>query len=362
MSNRKAPFSTLSLIQELSNAPGVSGFEDEVLQVGRKYAQEIASIQEDSLRNLYFYRKANTGDKPVIMLDAHSDEVGFMVQAIKPNGTLQFITMGGWTDSSIPAHSVLVRNSEGKYIRGVVSAKPVHFMTAEELSRPISVSQMTIDVGSTSYQETVERYKIQVAAPVVPDVACTYDQENELLMGKAFDCRLGCASVIETLWALEGEKLAADVVGTFAAQEETGVRGSKVTANRVKPDLCIIFEGSPADDTFTPDYAIQTAIKRGPMLRHIDQGMITNPRFIRYALDLCRQLGIPVQESVRTGGSTNGASIHLSNLGVPCLVIGLPVRYIHSHHGIAAKADLEHSVALATELIKRMTPERIAGF
>lgn len=352
-------FSTLDMIRELSDAPGVSGFEDEVLQVGRKYLSEIAEIREDTLRNLYFYRKKNTGHRPVVMLDCHSDELGFMVQAIKPNGTLQFITLGGWAESNIPAHTVLVRNAQGKYIRGIVSAKPVHFMTEEERKRPPAVSQMTIDIGSTSLEETVSRFQIQVGAPVVPDVSCSYDPENDLLLGKAFDNRLGCASVVETLWALESEQLSVDVVGTFAAQEEVGVRGSQVTANTVRPDLCIVFEGSPADDTFTPDYAIQTAIKKGPMLRHIDKGMITNPRLIRYALELCEQLGIPVQQSVRSGGSTNGAKIHLSNQGVPCLVIGLPVRYIHSHYGFATLSDFHHSVKLAVELIKRLNQEMI---
>lgn len=355
-------FSTLDMIKEISDAPGISGFEDEVLKVGRKYLDPISQISEDNLRNVYYYRRQNTGGKPVVMLDCHSDELGFMVQAIKPNGTLQFITIGGWADNNIPAHTVLVRNADGKYIRGIISAKPVHFMTEEERRLPVSVSQMTIDIGSTSWEETVSHFKICVGAPVVPDVSCTYDEENDLLTGKAFDNRLGCACVIETLWALEGEKLGVDVVGTFASQEEIGVRGSQVTANTVKPDICIVFEGSPADDTFTPDYAIQTAIKRGPMLRHIDKGMITNPRFIRYALDLCGELGIPVQESVRSGGSTNGAKIHLSNQGVPCLVIGLPVRYIHSHYGFATLSDFEYSVKLAVELIKRMDRELIQKF
>ena len=116
-----------------------------------------------------------------------------------------------------------------------------------------------------------------------------------------------------------------DVTGAFAVQEEMGTRGATVTANTVKPDLAIVFEGCPADDTVAEPYMIQTAIHKGPMLRHIDARMITNPRFQRYALDLAEELGIPVQESVRTGGSTNGAPIHLSNKGVPVIVIGIHV-------------------------------------
>ena len=85
---------SLKMIEELSNAYGASGFEDDVLLVGRKYGEGLARIEENCIRDLFFYRNENTGDKPVILLDGHSDEVGFMVQAIKPNGTLQFTPSG----------------------------------------------------------------------------------------------------------------------------------------------------------------------------------------------------------------------------------------------------------------------------
>lgn len=353
---------TLKMIEELSNAYGVSGFEDDVLAVGRKYGQNLARIEENCIRDLFFYRNENTADKPVVLLDGHSDEVGFMIQAIKPNGTLQFIPLGGWVENNIPAHKVKVRNKNGEYISGVVASKPPHFMTAEEKGKNLPISAMVIDVGATSAKQVTEEFGIRVGAPVVPDVTMEYNPKNGVMLGKAFDCRLGCACVLETLRQLKGCELAVDVVGEFSTQEEVGTRGALVGAQTVKPDIAIVFEGSPADDTFTPDYLIQTALGRGPMLRHIDARMITNPRFIRYAIDLGAELGIPVQEAVRTGGSTNGAPIHLSNLGVPVIVIGLPVRYIHTHHCYASFYDFENSVRLAVEIIKRLNGQIIKGF
>ena len=350
------------MIEELSNAYGASGFEDDVLLVGRKYGEGLARIEENCIRDLFFYRNENTGDKPVILLDGHSDEVGFMVQAIKPNGTLQFIPLGGWVENNVPAHKVKVRNADGEYISGVVASKPPHFMTAEEQGKNLPLSAMVIDVGATSAEEVVKDFKIRVGAPVVPDVTMEYNGKNGVMLGKAFDCRLGCACVIETLKELKGQSLDVDVVGVFSTQEEVGTRGAQVAAQTVKPDIAIVFEGSPADDTFTPDYLIQTALGRGPMLRHIDAKMITNPRFIRYAIDLGEKLGIPVQQAVRTGGSTNGAPIHLSGLGVPVIVIGLPVRYIHTHHCYASLCDFENSVKLAVEIIKRLNADIIKNF
>lgn len=352
----------LKMISALSNAFGPSGFEDDVVALARSFVPQSARIEEDCLCNLYIYRPENTGGRPVLQLDAHSDEVGFMVQAIRPNGTLKFIPLGGWVNSNIPAHKVKVRVRDGSLISGVTAAKPPHFMTAEEKTRMPALEEMSIDVGASSPEEAKERFGIRVAAPAAPDVAFEYDEKHDLMIGKAFDNRLGCAAILAALEQLAGEQLAVDVVGAMAAQEEMGTRGANVTARHVKPDIAIVFEGCPADDTVVEPWLSQTAIHRGPMLRHIDARMITNPRFQRWALDLAEELNIPVQEAVRTGGATNGAPIHLSNQGVPCIVIGFPVRYIHSHYGIASLADFENGVTLAAEIIKRLDAERIRQF
>lgn len=352
---------SVKLIEALSNANAPSGFEDEAVAAARSFCPKNVEITEDSLRNLYMRRSANSGKKPVVQLDAHSDEVGFMVQFIKPNGTLKFITLGGIIACNIPAHRVRVRDKFGKWIPGVTAAKPPHFMTDAEKHRLPEISEMAIDIGASSADEVKNDFGVRIAAPVVPDVKFEYIPEKDMMIGKAFDCRLGCAAVIETLDTLDGEDLNVDVVGALSVQEEMGTRGAGVTARTVKPDIAIVFEGCPADDTVVESYAVQTAIHKGPMLRHIDARMITNPRFQRMALDTAEELGIPVQESVRSGGSTNGAPIHLSNAGVPCIVIGLPVRYIHSHYGIASFEDYKNAVKLACAIIRKLDADTISG-
>lgn len=355
---------SIQLIQSLSNANGCCGFEDEVAELGRQAAAPFCSrVQEDHLRNLYLHRAQNNGRRPVVMLDAHSDEVGFLVQAIHENGTIQFLPLGGWAASTLSAQKVRVRNADGVYLPGIVAAMPVHFMTpAQRQAGVTDISSLVIDVGATSRQEAVEVYHIRIGEPIVPDVAFSYDPHSQVMLGKALDNRLGCACVVETLAALSGEELAVDVVGTFTSQEEIGERGAFVARETVRPQVAICFEGCPADDTFAPDYLIQTAMKKGPMLRHFDCSMITNPRFQRFALDLAAQKGIPVQESVRSGGGTNGGPIHLSGQGVPVIVIGVPVRYIHSHHGFAALPDYQHAVQLAAEVVRALNEGIIEGF
>ena len=326
---------TLEMIAAISNANGTSGFEDEVVAAIRPYAEGLGEITEDHMRNLYIRRKENNGKRPVVQLDAHSDEVGFMVQAICPNGTLRIIQIGGWVNHNIPAHKVWVRNRFGEYIPGITASKPPHFMTEQERKAPLDMKDITVDVGAVSKEEAIERFGIRIGEPVVPDVTFTYSETTDLMV---------------------------DIVGACAAQEEVGVRGATVTAQVIKPDIAIVFEGCPADDTCVEEYMVQTAIKRGPMLRHMDARMITNPHYQRYALDLAEKLGIPVQAAVRSAGSTNGAAIHLTEKAVPVIVIGVPVRYAHTHYGISAYADFDNAVKLACEILKRLDEELIMSF
>lgn len=352
----------LKMIAEISNANGVSGFEDDVVAAIVPYAESVGDTKVDRMRNVFIRRKENTGGRPVVQLDAHSDEVGFMVQAICPNGTLRIIPIGGWVSHNIPAHKVWVRNRYGKYIPGLTASKPPHFMTEQERKAPLDIKDITVDVGAVSREEAIEVYGIRIGEPVAPDVTFTYSEDTDLMVGKSFDCRLGCAAILKTMHELAGKELAVDIVGACASQEEVGVRGATVTAQVIQPDIAIVFEGCPADDTCVEPYMVQTAIKRGPMLRHIDARMITNPRYQRYALDLAEQLGIPVQDAVRSAGSTNGAAIHLTGRGVPTIVIGVPVRYAHTHYGISAYADFDNAVKLACEILKRMDADLVESF
>jgi putative aminopeptidase FrvX len=351
------------MIAALSNANGAPGFEDEVIAVLREYTAGLGGVSEDAMRNLYIRRKENTGGKPVVQLDAHTDEVGLLVHAVKPNGTLAFIPLGAWVSYCLPAHKVRVRTRDGSYIPGVIVTKAVHFLKDSEKNASPQIENMVIDIGASSRKEAIEDFGINIGAPVVPDVTFNYDSARDLFHGKAFDCRLGCAALTETLHNLIGNgSLGVDVVAAYSSQEEVGCRGAQVTVATVKPDIAIVFEGCPADDTFSEDYMIQTGLKRGPMLRHIDAKMITNPRFQRFALEVAREYNIPVQEGVRTGGATNGSVIHLNSPAVPTIVIGMPVRYIHTHNCIAAYADYENGVKLATAVIKHLNSQIIESF
>jgi putative aminopeptidase FrvX len=351
----------VKLIKALSDAPGPSGFEDEVLNVVRTALDDICTFEEDKVRNLYIYRKNHSGSKPVLMLDAHGDEVGFMVHSVKPNGTLRFVGLGRMDPRGLAASELLVRNVDGDYIRGIIGLRPPHFSNGNNNSA-LDLQSFSIDIGARSAQEATEVFKIGIGEPVVPATVCNFDEKFGLFYGKAFDCRIGVAAMIETLRRLDGLELPFDVVGVVSSQEEVGDRGIKVAVNKVKPDIAICFEGCPADDTFTEPYAIQTALKRGPMFRYMDTSVICSPRFQRWVLQVAKEQDIPAQASVREGGGNNGAVINLAGSGVPVVVAGVPVRYIHSMAGITAYEDFENTAKLVSILAKELTPDILSSF
>lgn len=352
---------SLKMIEDLSNAKGASGFEDEVLEAARFYAADIADIKEDKLRNLYLYRKNNRGNKPVVMLDAHSDEVGFMVHSIRPNGTLRVVNLGRWNYSTLPGSKMLVRNKEGEWLPAIFANIPAHFRKGNE-NNDLRVNELILDVGARSKNECINLFKIRIGEPVVPAAVFSSDNEKDLLFGKAFDCRIGCAALIECLRRLADEELEVDVVGVLSSQEEVGERGCMVSVNTVKPDVAICFEGCPADDTFSEEYAIQTALKKGPMFRHMDVSAIASPRFQRFILDLAAEKELPVQESVREGGGNDAGVIHTACGGIPAVTAGVPVRYIHTTNCIASYYDFEMTVKVIVETVKALNKEIIDRF
>ncbi len=345
----------VKILEALSNAFGPSGFERDVIRTAAGYLKDM-KLSSDAMYNLYAALPGNTGKRPVVMLDAHTDECGLMVQAIHENGRLSVLLQGGMHMSTIPAHAYLIRTRTGKLVRAVTTSVPVHFASQAEAMRNQTIEDVFLDVGASSRREVIEEYGIHIGDPAVPEVKFHYDQEHDICFGKAFDNRAGCACIIGTLQELAREKeLPVDVIGAFASQEEVGMRGAQVTAQTVKPDLCILFEGSPSDDGIFPDGVAQGQLKRGTQIRRRDNSYISNDQFIDLAHAVGDACGIPYQDAVRRGGSTNAGRISLVEGAVPVLVLGVPSRYVHTPYNYCSMSDMNACISMAAEVIRRLT-------
>ena len=348
----------MKFAKELSDVFGPSGYEHDVAKLIMDNMAEF-DVEKDTMQNVYARFKNADTSKPTLMLDAHTDEVGFMVHAVKSNGLLKIIQIGGWVESNIPAHLVWVRALDGKMIRGITSSKPPHFMSAADRAKPLSMDDIFVDVGATSRAEVLAM-GIDVGCPIGPEVDFSYNEETGVLFGKSFDNRIGCLCIAETMKKLKDEKLDVNLVGAFATQEEVGLRGAIVTAQTVKPKFAIVFEGSPSDDFIYPPEETQGAMKAGVQIRCRDNGMISHPGFVALARKIATEKGIKAQYTVRTGGSTNAGPIHTSGGAVPTLVLGIPVRYAHTHYCYCAAEDVEAAITLGVAIIKAMDEKTIA--
>ena len=351
----------IQMLKDFSDANATSGFETEFVKLFTDTVKDYADLEVDGMLNVYAAKKQNKGQRPVIQLDAHSDAVGLLTQAVRPNGLLKFVTLGGWNNVVLPSMKVKVRNKDGEYIPGVVALKPPHFMTAAERKAVPQVADLSIDVGSSSREETIKDYKIDTGCPIFVDVKCEYNDKTGLFFGKDFDDRFGAAAMADVLENLKDEETNFDVVAALSSQEEVGLRGAYVTARKVKPDVCLVLESCPADDTFEPEWLSQTGLKRGPMLRDMDLTFLPNPKFQQYACDLADKNGIPYTRSVRTGGGQDGAAIYYEN-GAPTIVIGIPVRYEHSPYCFSSYKDFKASVDLALAIIRDLDQEKLDSF
>ena len=223
----------IELITELADAFGPSGFEDEVVNVARKYTKDL-DVYEDKMRNFYMKPRNFTGKKPHVLLDAHSDEVGFMVHSVRPDVSLRFTNLGGPTLASLISAKLRIKNDKGEMIPGIIgSVSPHYAKTAQNANGVTQINQLSLDVGATSPAEAKERFGITMAEPATFDTTCEYDEENGLLFGKAFDCRVGCAAVIETLNRIKDRELGVDLSAVLAVMQEFNAGGARIAARTV---------------------------------------------------------------------------------------------------------------------------------
>jgi endoglucanase len=344
-------------LARLSAAFGAPGFEREVRQVFRELLGEGFHYQHDHLGSIV---AELPGTGPRVMIAAHLDEVGFMIKAVTAEGYLRFVPLGSLWPQVLLSGAVRIRGKLGD-VRGVIGAKPPHFQQEKERRELVAVEDMFIDIAAGS-SERVKRMGIGPGDPAVPDIAPVVVADGEVMLGKALDCRVGLLAVIETARRLKAAGHPRTLLAAGTAQEEIGARGGKTVAQMLHPDVCLVIEGTPADDG--PGFVKHTpqgALGNGPQIRMYDPSMIGNRALIELAVATAEQLGLPYQVTVREGGGTDGGQIHLTGAGVPAMVIGIPVRYAHSQISLCSLADLEKTIDLLTAVVSRLDASVVTG-
>jgi endoglucanase len=339
------------ILEALSNAFGPSGCEQDVRAlVLEQIRGRVDTWRVDHLGNLLAWQRG-TSDGLKVMVAAHLDEVGLMVTHADDAGFLRFVTVGGIDARVLPAKRVLVGKER---VPGVIAVKPVHKTTADERSRAIPVDQLVIDVGATGKAEAEK-----IAAKGDYAVFATRFQDlGGVVVGKAFDDRVGCAMLIE-LVRRGPYPFAFHPV--FTTMEEIGLRGARVAAFTVAPDLAFVLEGTICDDSPKQrEESPTTELGKGPVVSVADGSVIADPRLVRHVLRTAQEMGISCQIKQPGKGGTDAGAIHLTRSGVPSLPVSVACRYIHSPVAMLSKRDLGQTVDLLEQSLRRVTPALLA--
>lgn len=345
------------LLKRLADASGPPGAEGEIRAIIREELAGCGEISYDGLGSIVV-EKRGTSTGPRIYLDAHMDEVGFVVRHLREDGFLRFLPLGGWWDHVLLAQRVVVKTKRGD-VPGIIGAKPVHFLSAEERKKLVAHKGMFIDIGARSDEEA-RSLGVEVGDPIVPLASFMPLGNPDYVSAKALDDRVGVALMIETLRGLSAHPN--DVVGVGVVQEEVGIRGAKTASEVARPDVGVILEGTPADDIpgILPEER-QAALGGGPQIRLLDPTAISSRRLVELVLEVAREIDVAVQLAVRSGGGTDAGPVHVFGRGVPTVVIGVPTRYIHTHANVIYMPDYDHARKLLQALVPRLDAKTVSS-
>jgi putative aminopeptidase FrvX len=341
---------TEQLLKAVTEAHGVPGYEQEIRALLRQEMDSLGTVTTDKLGSLICHLD---GDGPKVMLAGHMDEIGFMVSHITKEGFLKFQQLGGWWDQVLLGHRVIIKSHKGDLI-GVIGAKPPHLLPADERSKVVEKKDMYIDIGATSKEGVVEA-GVRLGDPIVPYSEFAILADGKTYASKAFDNRIGCAVVVDTLRHFQDADHPNQIYGVQTVMEEVGVRGATTSVRAVDPDVAIILESDIAGDVpgIKPEQS-DVKLGGGPTVMLYDARMVPNIPLRDLVIETAESHNIPIQFSVMPGGATDGAAIHLHNVGVPTVVIGVPARHIHSHSAIIHREDYDNAVKLVTAVVARL--------
>lgn len=340
------------VLKELTVLNGVSGNEEAVRDyIKEKISPYVDDIKVDPIGNLIAYKKGKSQDS-VVMLAAHMDEVGFIVTGYNDMGMLKFESIGGVDDRILPGKPVTIGD---KKIPGVIGAKAIHLQERDEIGNVWKIKNMYIDIGASSKEEA------EKLAPLGEYISFYGEYEeygSNCIKAKALDDRVGCAVLMEVLKG----SYEFDLYACFTVQEEIGLRGAEVAANRVKPDIAIVIEGTTCSDVpETEKHQYSTKLGKGPAITLMDRGTYPDRKLVNYIYDLARKNDIEVQFKQTATGGNDSAKIQRSGKGVKVAVISIPCRYIHSPASIMNKNDFENCKKLVACVLNDLSnnPENL---
>lgn len=346
-----------SLLEKLLITPSPTGYESEGQEVWKKYvAKYTDKVESDAYGSAAGKLEVNP-DVITVMLEAHADEIGMVVQHISEDGFVTLNKLGGSDSTIARAKRVYIHNRKGR-VSGVIGNTAIHLQDNKNGGgKQPAWKDIYADIGVTSREEALEL--VQVGDPV------TFSDEMEflnddILTGRALDNRIGGFAIARVMKHLKEHRkdLKVNVIALNSVQEEVGGFGARMMSYRHMPDLALVTDVTHATDTPGINQKEHGTVKlgQGPAVQH---GGANHSALVRFIEDVAGKQRIGIQHeatSIRTGTDTD--SIFFQRTGIPSALLSLPLRYMHSPVETASLKDLDSLIRLMSETVLALEPDQ----
>lgn len=348
----------IELLQTLCNTFGPTGSEEAVALSITPILDTIGyEYKTDRMGNITVHIPCPGAKK--LMVSAHMDEVGFIINEITDEGYLKFFNLGGIDPRVMCGKHVQIEGCDGHFVPGVIASKAIHHQTNDERNTATPVKDMYIDVGVKKKEEAEKLIAIGNSGTFRSEFF-RFGYEGAFIKGKAIDDRLGCAEMLYVLEKLIGIKVPLDLYFCFTVREEIGLSGARTAAQTIAPDYSVVLESTAvADLPDVPENSRVAELGKGGAVSLRDRSTIYDRGFIRFCLSLAERKNIPVQVKRYVSGGNDAGSIHKSGSGVRSLAISAPSRYIHSPACVVSTADYLSIGELLLAIIENFDSEEI---
>ena len=347
----------ITLLKELTEAPGPPGFEDSVRKLMAERMTPLAErVMYDGLGSV-IAQQGTSG--PRIMLDAHMDELGGMVRRIRTDGFLTMQMLGYWLQAALPDQRWVILGTKGPVLANT-DIWDAH-IAPHDATGNTQKQDLVLDVGAKTAAD-VEALGISPGDPVAP-VSDFAVLANNRYLAKAWDDRVGCAVMVEVMRRLQKSAHPNQVFYAATVQEEGSIemRGAQTSSRIINPDIGLSIEVGIANDIPGPGpEAGQEVLGAGPAMMLYTFSELPNRKLVAHVKAIAAAQHIPLQMDFVSGFGDDAGAIKLNNTGVPVTTILVPTRSTHAHNGIIDRADFDKTVDLLVALIQSLDANTVA--
>jgi putative aminopeptidase FrvX len=328
------------LLLQLSQTVAPSGAEGTLLQQLKKEIEPfVDEIHTDVLGNLIAWKKGTNPQSGRLMLTANMDERGIMVTHVEESGFLRFVPIG--TIEPVRLIGERVRFTNG--VKGIIGAE-------QTSGKDVTCTELFIDIGASNAEEALRTVAIGDSAVIEhtpPEII------GERIIGKSLDNRVGCVILTEIVKRIG--VLDHDLYIVFSVQKEVGSRGIKTATYRIEPDFALVIGTAVTGDTPGTERS-EVKLGKGPAIKVLDDTIVVPPEIRRKMKACAEACGIPYQMEVSPQGKSDAGAVHLTQGGIPTAALSVPLRYPYSPSQMVSLADMERTIELGIEVLKRALP------